>query len=197
MLTACIVYVQGSAGNLLARCLTLDTSTVGYVNADTTQKRFELYNNWDSTNWTKSEKGLEIDFVTGAGDFYPHEDSEQKLIYRCHPLQYVAGCENLWNGDIQWKDIIKINLQSDDVETITNFAAKKRTDLDHGRQIAKELKAFDSIIPTQSIDFKTILNQSEFLAQIEKLAGILDVEYYPEYVAQMYELWHKETMVLL
>ena len=197
MLTACIVYVQGSAGNLLARCLTLDTSTVGYVNADTTQKRFELYNNWDSTNWTKSETGLEIDFVTGVGDFYPHEDSGQKLIYRCHPLQYISGCENLWNGDVQWKDIVKINLQSDDIETITNFAAKKRTDLDHGRQIAKELEAFDNISPTQSIDFKTILNQSEFLEQIEKLAGILNVEYYPKYVKQIYELWHKETMLLL
>ena len=40
MLTACIVYVQGSAGKLLARCHTLDTSTAGYVNADTTQKKF-------------------------------------------------------------------------------------------------------------------------------------------------------------
>ena len=197
MLTACIVYVQGSAGNLLARCLTLDTSTVGYVNADTTQKRFELYNNWDSANWTKSEVGLEIDFATGDGDFYPHEDSQQKLIYRCHPLQYIAGCENCWNGDVQWKDIIKVNLQSDDIETITNLASKKRTDLKHNKQISKELEAYDKIRSTQSIDFKTILNQRQFLGQIEKIASVLDVEYYPIYVKQMYELWHKETMVLL
>jgi len=197
MLTACIVYVQGSAGNLLARCLTLDTNTVGYVNADTTQKRFALYNNWDSTNWTKSEVDIEIDFVTGAGEFYHHEDSQQKLIYRCHPLQYFLGCDTLWNGDVKWKDIVKINLETDDIETITKLASKKRTDLNHNSQIAKELEAFNTIRSTQSIDFKTILNQNQFLEQIEKLASILDVEYYPKYVKQIYDLWHKETMLLL
>ena len=69
MLSACIIYIPGSAGNLLVRCISLDSTSVPYGLALTPEDKFKEYNNWDSSNWIASEENLEIDYMLGKSDF--------------------------------------------------------------------------------------------------------------------------------
>ena len=143
MLTACIVYIPGAAGNLLARCLSLDPTTVPYGKALSAKDRFLEYNNWNKKDWVSSEVDIEIPYMKGIGDFCTHETDELKLVHRLHPDQFIDGKENLWTGSYQWQHTIFI--EPDDMDTIKKLAQTKRTDLDHLAFINKEIEMYNSL----------------------------------------------------
>ena len=99
MLKAAIVYLQGSGGNLLSRSLSLSEKTVAYLPVEYSQQqpylelsatdRFAFYNNWDYTNWIRSES-LSIWYKHGKQDFVNYENSDLWLIDQFHPAMFDA-----------------------------------------------------------------------------------------------------------
>lgn len=197
MLTACIVYVQGSAGNLIARSLALDPTTVAYGHANSAAGRAIEYANWDSTNWTQSEKQLEIDYLRGDAEFVTHEKNEQKLVHRLHPAQFVDGSNILWTGEYNWQNLIFI--VPDDIETITKLAQRKRTDLNHKSQITKETQIWNNLVEqaTYKVNFTELLDDQKFYMHIDNLCAIINVNYYPELVKKIWTKWYTETCKLI
>jgi len=197
MLTACIVYIPGSAGNLLTRCLSLDLSTVTFGKATTLNGKFQEYNNWNSKNWLKTETELEVGYQKGEGDFFVHETNSLKLIHRLHPDQFIDGKLNLWTGDYQWQNLIFI--APDDMETIKKLAETKRPDLDHNDFLNSQIKMYHSLVQesTYTINFTALLAYATFSAEVEKICNIIDVVYYRDYVKEIWYKWHKETTHLV
>ena len=198
MLTACIVFIPGSAGNLLQRSLSLDPATVPYGKAITAKDRFIEYNNWDSNNWTESEIHLDVDFKTIPDTYVNHEISEEKLIHRLHPEQYEDGELTLWNASYKWKNKIFIEVDNEDIEFVTHLAQLKRRDLQHIVQIPNEIKAYNRLIDqaTYIINFKTFFDNEKFYKETEKICSTIDVNYYDEYVKEIHKKWIDETCKL-
>ncbi len=197
MLTACIVYIPGSAGNLLARCLSLDPTTVPYGKALSAKDRLLEYNNWNNKDWVSSEVGLEIPYMRGHGDFYTHETDMQKLVHRLHPDQFIDGKENLWTGYYQWQHTIFI--KPDNIDTIKKLAQTKRTDMDHLSFINKEIEMYNSLKAhaTHTVNFTNLLTYNKFSTTIENICNLIDVIYYEDYVKQIWNKWYKETVQLV
>ena len=197
MLTACIVYVQGSAGNLLARCLSLDASTVPYGEKIHAENRVLEYNNWNSDDWTSSEVTLEIDYMRGTVPYDRHETGALKLVHRLHPRQFLDGERTLWTADYKWENLIFI--EPNDIDTITKLATLKRTDLEHNTQIKKELEIYNNLLPqaTYILSFTDMFDESKFYKHIQTLCATLDVMYYEEYVKQIWIKWYNETCKLI
>ena len=197
MLTACIIYIPGSAGNLLTRCLSLDESTVPFGKATTAKGKLQEYNNWNSSNWIESETKLEVGYQKGQGDFFVHETDPLKLIHRLHPDQFIDGKNNLWTGDFKWQNLIFI--APDDIETIKNLAGAKRTDMDHNQIFKRQMEMYNSLLPEASyiIKFTNILTYDNFSAEVEKLCDLIGVTYYQIYVKQLWDKWYEETTALV
>ena len=197
MLTACIIYIPGSAGNLLTRCLSLDESTVPFGKATTAKDKLQEYNNWNSSNWIESETELEVGYQKGEGDFFVHETNPLKLIHRLHPDQFIDGKNNLWTGDFKWQNLIFI--APDDIETIKNLAGAKRTDMDHNQMFKRQMEMYNSLLPEASyiIKFTNILTYDNFSAEVEKLCDLIGVTYYQIYVKQLWDKWYEETTALV
>ena len=197
MLTACIVYIPGAAGNLLARCLSLDPTTVPYGKALSAKDRLLEYNNWNNKDWVSSEVGLEIPYMQGVGDFYTHETDTQKLVHRLHPDQFIDGQKNLWTGSYQWQHTIFI--EPDDIDTIKKLAQTKRTELDHLSFINTQIEMYKRLShnATYTVDFTDLLTYNTFSNTVEKICSLIDVVYYKNYVEQIWHKWHKETVQLV
>jgi hypothetical protein len=197
MLTACIIYIPGSAGNLLTRCLSLDESTVPFGKATTAKGKLQEYNNWNSSNWIESETKLEVGYQKGQGDFFVHETDPLKLIHRLHPDQFIDGKNNLWTGDFKWQNLIFI--APDDIDTIKKLAGAKRTDMDHNQIFKSQMNMYTSLLPEASyiIKFTDILTYNTFSAEVEKLCDLIGVSYYQTYVKQLWDKWYKETTDLV
>jgi len=197
MLTACIVFIPGAAGNLLARSLSLDPTTVPYGKAQSAEDRLLEYNNWNNKDWVSSEVGLEIPYMQGIGDFFTHETDEQKLVHRLHPDQFIDGKQNLWTGSYQWQHTIFI--EPDDIDTIKKLASTKRTDIDHLAFMNKEIEMYNSLKSgaTHTVNFSDLLSYNTFSNAVEKICSLIDVVYYENYVEQIWNKWYKESVQLV
>lgn len=197
MLTACIVYIPGSAGNLLARCLSLDADTVPYGKKILAENRAIEYNNWNNEDWSKSEVSLEIPYMNGIGDFFTHETGCLKLVHRLHPDQFIDGKDNLWTGEHQWQNVIFI--APDDIDIIKKLAETKRTDIDHNSYFNNQMEMYQSLIEesTYTINFTDLLAYNTFSSAVEKICNVIDVVYYEDYVKQIWHKWHEETTHLV
>ena len=170
------MYVQGCAGNLVARCLSLDASTVPYGEKIHAENRVVEYNNWNSDDWTSSEINLEIDYMRGTVPYHRHETGALKL---------------------KWENLIFI--EPNDIDTSTKLATLKRTDLDHKKQIKKELEIYNNLLPqaTYILPFTDMFEESKFYKHIQTLCARLDIIYYEEYVKQIWTKWYDETCKLI
>lgn len=198
MLSACIIYLPGSAGNLLVRCISLDRTAVPYGLALTPEDKFKEYNNWNSSNWKSSEDNLDIDYVTGKSDFFVHETANTKLIQRLHPDSFNDGARNLWIGNHQWKNIIIIN--PDNEKIIKDLARTKQTlRRPHNSFFTEQMYLLTPLMNTATyvLNFTDMLYWGTFDEHVKKLCNILDVEYYNDYVKQLWDNWYKETNKLV
>ena len=197
MLSACIVYIPGSAGNLLTRCLSLDETVVPFGVAISAKDKFEEYNNWNSNDWIGSETTLKIGYMQGKGDFFEHETNPLKLIQQLHPDQFIDGKDNLWTGDYQWHNLIFI--APDDIDIIKKLASAKRTDLEHNTMFDQQIEKYNNLLPeaTHIINFTDLLLYDTFSLHVEELCSNINVTYYKDYVKQIWDKWYKETTDLV
>jgi len=208
LLTAPIIYVQGSGGNLLARSLTLDSATVPYLPREllntaldttyTTEQRLALYNNWDHRDWKKSEQ-MFIQYHEPPGDTAKFQATELKLISAFHPKQFADGEQyGTWGVDPYWKDIIFIDYDKDDLPQIINFANKKRPDMQHTYQIKNvEIECIEKLKENKSkslsIHWHQFQKVDDFCAGVKFLCDKLNLIFCENGVREIWEKWTNES----
>ena len=213
MLTAPIIYIQGSGGNLVARSLTLDPTTVPCLPKDllhtaldkhyTTDQRFKMYNNWNHKDWSKSEQ-LFIKYHCPPGDTSVVQATTLKLISTFHPKQFQDGERyGTWGSDPYWDSIIFIDYEEEDVPMITKLAGLKRLDMPgHEAQVYNvELSCIQKLMADKpshlSIHWRQLRTLEDFCAGIESLAEKLDVNFYPDFVKELWQCWDKQNKLLM
>jgi hypothetical protein len=213
MLKAAIVYVQGSAGNLLSRTLSLSEQTVAIVPkslaveqptlALTAAERFALYNNWNSDNWTKTEKDIGIWYRTGDQDFVNYELSPLGLIDQFHPEQFETENRQqvLWNNINSWQHLIFIKYQANSLDTIIKLAELKRKDLSHCKQIVNsELDAFDRLTSAYTgitVNWEDMQQLGSYLECIANVSQQLNIAVDPCWATTLWTSWRQATDTLL
>tara|TARA_B100001287_G_C22680486_1_gene530075 strand:+ start:871 stop:1548 length:678 start_codon:yes stop_codon:yes gene_type:complete len=208
LLTAPIIYVQGSGGNLLARCLTLDSATVPYLPRElmhsaldttyTAEQRLAMYNNWDHRDWKNCEQ-MFIQYHEPPGDTAKFQASHLKLIATFHPKQFEDGeFYGTWGVDPYWQHIIFIDYDKDDLKQITNFATKKRTDMSHLHQIHEvEIGCIQKLKNNKpkslSIHWQELQKANDFCVGVKSLCDKLDVIFYENAVREIWQKWTSES----
>lgn len=215
MLTAAIIYVQGSGGNLLSRSLTLCESTIPYTPEEyalvqhemqaTPEQRYNWYNNWNSSNWVTTEKELALWYHRGINEFVKYESSTLKLIDQFHPEQFAHAddTQNLWLEGNAWKNHVFIEWKNpESLKQITELARIKRPDLDHQSQIAKEVVTFTRLLHSKkqnsySIFWEDMLELESYIHAFVELSEKLDINPHIDLVTQLYNQWKISTEQIL
>jgi hypothetical protein len=212
LLKAAIVYLQGSGGNLLSRTLSLSEKTVAYLPVEYSQQqpylelsapdRFAFYNNWDHTNWIKSES-LSIWYKHGRQDFVNYENSDLWLIDQFHPAMFNAETTKkiLWNNIHVWEHLIFIKYLDSSVELIKKLAKLKRPDMSHVLQIERtELNIFAKMQSTYKINvinWEHMLEKDSYINAVEHLSRKLDLNLNLTLVIKLWQSWKTATDKLL
>ena len=212
MLKAAIVYLQGSGGNLLARSLALSEKTVAYLPVEYSQQqpylelsapdRFAFYNNWDHTDWIKSES-LSIWYKHGRQDFVNYENSDLWLIDQFHPAMFKSETTKqvLWDNINVWEHLIFIKYQSSSVNSIKKLAKLKRPDYTHVLQIERtELNIFAKMQSTYQaniINWEHMLEKNSYIDAIKNLSQKLNLDLDLELVVKLWQSWKIATDKLL
>ena len=213
MLTAPIIYLQGSGGNLVARSLTLDPNTVPYLPSDllhtaldrlyTTEQRFDMYNNWDHDNWARSEQ-LFIQYHCPPGNTAEYQATPLKLISTFHPKQFEDGeLYGTWGEYPYWEHIIFIDYNDSDIPLITKLARLKRKDMPgHAAQVYNiELSCMRKLMSDKSkhliIHWHKFKTAEDFCAGIKNIAKKLNVNFYPDHVESLWKCWDKQNKLLI
>lgn len=212
MLTAMIVYLQGSGGNIVARSLSLDPDTVPYVPSNladqqhqlymSTQHRLRLYNNWNSQDWTRTKTELKIWYHSGLTDFVTYEQSPLKLIDTFHPQAFLDEDrkQHLWHKRTQWQQCVLIDWDLDDLPEIMCLARLKRKDMNHVEQIKQhELTAFTQIKELSNfhcIHWKDMLQLDSYIFAIMELANKLNLHLDQDAVSLLWSNWKQHTDII-
>ena len=212
MLKAAIVYLQGSGGNLLSRTLSLSEKTIAYLPAEYRQQqpylelsaieRFKFYNNWDLTDWIKSES-LSVWYKNGSQHFINYENSNLWLIDQFHPamFEFESNKNVLWDGINSWEHLIFIKYLDSSVELIKKLAKLKRPDMTHVLQIERtELNTFAKMKSTYQANFinwEHMREKNSYIDAIESLSQKLDLDLDLELVVKLWESWKIATDKLL
>ena len=212
MLTAPIIYLQGSGGNLVARSLTLDQTTVPYLprhllhtalnTTYTTEQRFKFYNNWSHRDWTNSEQ-LFIEYHEPPGDTSKLQATELKLIATFHPQQFADGEKyGTWGTDPYWQNIVFIDYDEKDVKDITKFARLKRKDMPgHEAQVYNvEIDCIKKLMADKkekvNIHWQKFKTAEDFCTAIESICERLQVSFHKDLVAELWKCWNRENSLL-
>lgn len=213
MLTAPIIYLQGSGGNLVARSLTLDPNTVPYLPQDllhtaldqlyTTEQRFDMYNNWDHNDWSRSEQLL-IQYHCPPGNTAKHQATPLRLISTFHPKQFADGeLHGTWGKYPYWEHIIFIDYDNDDISLITKLARLKRKDMPgHAAQVYNvELSCMMKLMAHKSkhltIHWHKFKTAQEFCSAIKDISEKLNVNFYPHCVKELWQHWDRQNKLLI
>jgi hypothetical protein len=214
MLKAAIVYVQGSGGNLLARTLSLSEQTVAYLPVElsaeqptkhlSAAERIKLYNNWNSTDWTSTEKNLTVWYRHGLQDFYHYENTDLWLIDQFHPTMFKSELDKqvLFKDITSWEHLIFIKYKQSSLDTIIKLSKLKRRDLDHQQQIKKnELVTFNKLINiypmAHSVCWEDFLEEDSFIKAITDLSNKINLILNYSLVKELWNSWKKETEKIL
>jgi hypothetical protein len=214
MLKAAIIYLQGSGGNLLSRVLTLSPQTIAYLPKEFSQRqhyfkigafdRYQLYNNWNSKNWTQTENDIRLWYHCGSNDFVNYESSAMFLIDQFHPcmFDYENKRSLLWTKESRWQHLIFIRYRPESFGKIVSLASKKRPDLDHAKQIySKELDCMETLIETHQnrleIWWEDMLKLNSFLDSTKIIADKLQISLDWDLASNLWNKWHQQTALLL
>ena len=214
MLTAAIIYVQGSGGNLLARTLSLAPGTVAYLPntlADqqptlnmTPDQRLALYNNWDYNNWIRTETNIQIWYHHGLNNFIDYELSSLKLIDQFHPdmFAYETQRKLLWTSAANWENLVFIKYKPESILQIINLAQAKRKDLTHTYQIeTTELTCFEQLLEQYpnhlAIWWEDMLQLDSYIKNIKQLATRLSITVDLELATQLWQCWNYNTNLII
>jgi hypothetical protein len=213
-LKVAVVYVQGSAGNLLARALSLSEQTIPYCKKEdallqhnmdmSVSDRFKLYSNWDHSNWQLGETEIGMWYRHGLNDFVNYEKSSKHAVCQFHPAEFCN--ENfrkvLWNDISAWENILLIDFEDESLDKIIESATKKRANLDHKSQIySNELAKFSLIKQDVKelilVRWEDLLNLDSFvnvIHTVSKQIGLSDIN--NEFVIKLWEKWKYESDIL-
>jgi|688.fasta_scaffold523871_2 hypothetical protein len=212
MLKAVIVYVPGSGGNLLARSLSLAEHTIPCVPESLAQQqpnlkltaaeKLKFYNNWNSNNWTATEKEIGIWYHQGKQDFVKYEQSDLLLIDHFHPVDFTNENNKkiLWDTVNTWKHIIMITWQPNSVDLIHQLACLKRKDLNHSAQLPKEIAAYNCMLAAHlgpTIAWENMQDEQSYINEIDRLAQALQLQLDLDLVRQLWQSWRHATDTLL
>jgi len=214
MLTAAIVYVPGSGGNLLARTLSLASGTVAYLPdtlaADQTtldlvpEQRFKLYNNWNHSNWANTETSIRLWYHCGLNDFVNYELSSLKLVDQFHPAMFAYETQRqiLWNSVAAWENLVFIKYRPESLSQIINLAQVKRKDLTHAHQInTTELNCFVQLQEQHpehlAIWWEDMLQLDSYIKSIKLLAEQLGIRVDLELATQLWQSWNYNTNLII
>ena len=213
MLKTAIVYLQGSGGNLLSRALALSEQTVAYLPKQVAEQqptltisardRLNLYNNWNSSNWTQTEKDIAIWYHHGNQHFYRYEDTSLWLIDQFHPAMFADKLEKkvLFESTDQWQHLIFIQWQPSSLDTIKKLAKIKRVDLGHVDQINFiELAVFEQLTktyPAHVVNWEEMLHEETFINAIQELSEKLNLVLDFSLVRILWKKWKAETDKIL
>lgn len=210
MLYAAIVYVQGSAGNLLTRCLTLDTTTIPGVSEDqryrqptlaaSTEQRLQWYDNWNTQSWRSAEESLKFwchcDDQSGP-DFYEYADSPLKFIDQYHPGAFESENTNevLWTKNNAWQHMVFITFADSSLDSMIQFANAKRpcrenTDYIHNIELPSYTKLYQQYPNALTFPFECILEFNTFYPELTKLANHLNLHLPEDAVKLLWNQWH-------
>jgi hypothetical protein len=209
-----IIYVQGSGGNLLSRALALSEKTIPYCKKDHSHiqhnmemsqtDRYELYSNWNHSDWTMTEREIGMWYRIGLNDFVNYEKSSKYAICQFHPAEFYN--ENLkrvlWDDISVWENILLIDFEDESLDKIVEFATKKRLDLNHKSQIhSNELAKFSLIKQHVKkltlVKWEDLLNLDSFVNVIHTVSaqlGLSDIN--NELVIKLWEKWKYESDML-
>jgi hypothetical protein len=212
MLKAAIIYLQGTGGNLVARSLSLTSGTVAYLpqslalqqsNLDLPlDQRFKIYNNWDSTNWIKSELDIGMWYHHGYGDFVELENTNLQLIDQFHPCMFENENNKkiLWSNIEAWKHIIFIKYRIESLNQITRLAKIKRTDLNHIDQISKEIVVMKRLLLTipnhLEIWWEDMLQLESYITAIKRITDTLNLSPNVELISALWKNWNLNTQLI-
>lgn len=204
--------MQGTGGNLLSRSLSLADNTISYLPDNlsaqqpqlrlTANEKFELYNNWDSKDWTTTEKSIAIWYHHGKQDFVNYQNSNLWLIDQFHPDAWLNENDKkiLWETDQVWEHIILITWKKESFEQIKNLARLKRTDLNHAQQLPTEIKAYQNYYQCHkglTIAWEDMLDEQMYTKEVQRLSTVLNLQIDVELVRKLWQNWQQSTFALL
>lgn len=211
MLKAAIVYVQGSAGSLVNRSLTLDPETIALLPVEhaeeqhvfdiSTEDRMQLYSNWNHLDWKFTELHIRTWYQRGKNNFVNYELSPKFLISAMHPCMfYNDNNAEVWTQDNFWENIIFIDWEPESLGAIIDNAKAKRPDLEHAQQIPNEVKTINELKEQYnglSISWESIQQVDTYLTEISRLATELGLNINIDLVEQLWHSWNTETKLIL
>lgn len=194
MLKAAIIYVPGTGGNFFRRALSLGKDLIAetaHESIDVEQK-FQLFNNWNSINWKSAEHLHRPAYRHTDQEFYHFEQSKLLLIDAWHPVEFLQHDRqaSAWSTG-KWPNLIFINVNDSNREFIERNQKTKAYRVDW----AAETSDFDLLKQQYKdksidIDFDDLLNQQQFLAQVNRINSKLDLQLDMDLVSQLWESWH-------
>jgi len=204
MLKATIIYLPGSAGNMLYKTLTLSEKTITgtkgqdlneYKKKLTAQEKFNRYMTWDSTDWKKAESKDRLSYTIGAIDFYHYEDCELWTIDNWHPMEfYTHHTQKLFWSKKFYEKVISIQVGLEHKEfLLKNQSAKVyNLDFDSEYQCMSEISNMfrDILLP---LPFDSFFDRTQYLNQISKLNTELDLELDLNLVNDLWKFWFKQS----
>lgn len=207
MLKATIIYLPGTAGNMLYKTLTLSEKTITgtrgqdleeYKKKLTAQEKFARYMTWDSSNWKKAEKKDCLSYKIGATDFYHYENSELWLIDNWHPQEFyhLYTKKKLW-GEKFYEKVITIQIEPKHKEFLLKNQKTKIYNLDFDneyRYLTEVVTMFQDILIT--LNFDNFFYKTQYLNQISKLDAELDLELDLNLVEDLWQLWFSQSSMI-
>jgi hypothetical protein len=207
MLKATIIYLPGTAGNMLYKTLTLSEKTITgthgqdpleYNKKLTAQQKFSRYATWDATNWKQTERKDLLSFKQGLVDFYHYDQSTLWLIDHWHPVEFAQQyqAQNLWDNSF-YEHIVFVDVDNAHREFLLKNQTAKRYNLDFDREHA-QLKEFQTKFSNiaLTIPFASFLSQHTYLTEIQNLNQQLNLELRMDLVVELWQLWFRESQLV-
>ena len=204
MLKATIIYLPGSAGNMLYKTLTLSEKTItGTAGRDlneyekqlTAEEKFNRYSVWDSENWKKQETKDCLNFKLGLVDYYHYEECRLWLIDNWHPVEfYNHYTTNILWGDNFYEKVISIQVTPDHKDFLVNNQGAKQYPADFDNEYHHQLKLQNMFQDRLlMIPFDSFFDENTYLAQIGLLDTKLNLELDLSLVAKLWQNWFRES----
>jgi hypothetical protein len=194
MLKAAIIYIPGTGGTFFRRVLSLGKDLIvetAYESIDV-EKKFQLFNNWNSVNWKLSERLHRPAYRSNKQEFYHFEQSKLLLIDAWHPVEFLQHDQQelAWSAG-KWANLIFINVNESDREFIERNQKTKTYRVDwesdtHDFNLLKQQYKNISI----DIGFDELCNQQQYLVQVERINSNLDLHLNMDLVSQLWKSWH-------
>ena len=204
MLKATIIYLPGSAGNMLYKTLTLSEKTItGTSGRDlnehekqlTAEEKFNRYSIWDSKNWKKEETKDCLNFKLGLVDYYHYEECRLWLIDNWHPVEfYNHYTTNILWGDNFYEKVISIQVTPDHKEFLINNQGTKIYSIDFDDEYHHQLKLQNMFQDRLLlIPFDSFFDEHTYLDQIILLDTQLNLKLDMSLVAKLWQNWFRES----